>query len=470
MKEEPDVQTNSKEPLPARLWRLFWLTVLVGHVILSGAWWWLEPGGFGVRHPRFWANDVAPIVGLGLSIGSLAALRVESGRMLRWLLPIWPAAWAGSALAGRLLFPITLGQLWLIPLAGSVVMGLAAFPLWRGSGRRAWAGGLGLALCAASVAAGLVWTQYPPVPRTRPGTHAILVEPAPAAGMKSNRDSGTIRLGPDTMVQASDGSLTVRFSPLSISVQPLLTFLSGSKDGCWSVFVRAQDRAGPEPRLRVSQRAGERTCALSYDFPGQGPAMLRVQAEPTAGSITVEANTTLKSTIYSHLNSFCDFEVRGHRRLALEFSPCPGVLIEVRRFDYPFGRPARFAFVEEDRTFRVVEASSGEKGPFQTLARGRLDLEEALTLTLHDQGQALGRITLADWSSQADTTSSPTAGWGVPVNAIEFSLSDDSPSSPASIFVTLAGTSVGRGWDCVGHSPGTYRNRIHFEREKTVDH
>jgi hypothetical protein len=188
-----------------------------------------------------------------------------------------------------------------------------------------------------------------------------------------------------------------------------------------------------------------------------------------AGSISLEANTTLMHMTYSHLNSYCDFEVRGHRRLSLEFSPCPGVPIEVRRFDYPFGRPARIAFVEQDQTFRVVEASSGEKGPFHTLARGRLGPEESLTLTLHDQGRALARIALADWSSQADTTLSPTAGWGVPVNAIEFSLSDDSPSSPASIFVTLAGTSIGRGWDCVGHNPGTYRNRIHLEIAKALD-
>jgi len=40
---------------------------------------------------------------------------------------------------------------------------------------------------------------------------------------------------------------------------------------------------------------------------------------------------------------------------------------------------------------------------------------------------------------------------------------DDPPSSPASIFVTLAATSVGRGWDCVAHNPGTYRNRIRIE-------
>jgi hypothetical protein len=89
--------------------------------------------------------------------------------------------------------------------------------------------------------------------------------------------------------------------------------------------------------------------------------------------------------------------------------------------------------------------------------------EETLAIGLRDRGRLIGRISMADWSSQADTTISPTAGWGVPVNAIEFSLADELPSSPASIFVTLAATSVGRGWDCVAHNPGSYRNRIRFE-------
>jgi hypothetical protein len=163
------------------------------------------------------------------------------------------------------------------------------------------------------------------------------------------------------------------------------------------------------------------------------------------------------------LNSFCDFEVRGHRRLSLDFSPCPGNPIEVRPFDYPFGRPSRFAFLDADQLFRVVEATSGEKGPFRTLAAGRLGSEQELAITLLDEGGVVARIVLADWAAQADLTLSPTAGWGVPVNAIEFSVSGDAARSPASIFVTLAGTSVGRGWDCVGHKAGTYRNRIRLE-------
>ena len=132
------------------------------------------------------------------------------------------------------------------------------------------------------------------------------------------------------------------------------------------------------------------------------------------------------------------------------------------RFDYPFGRPARFAYVDE-AAVSVVEASSGEKGPFHILAQGRLERSSSLEITLCDEDRAIGRLTLLVWPAQASTQLSPTAGWGVPENAIEFSLSGDEPTSPASLFITLAATSVGRGWDSVGHAAGTYRNRITIE-------
>lgn len=79
--------------------------------------------------------------------------------------------------------------------------------------------------------------------------------------------------------------------------------------------------------------------------------------------------------------------------------------------------------------------------------------------------QLLATLTLDDWTQQLSTDLSPTAGWGVPMNAIEFRRSDDSKSSPIEIFVTLAATSVGRGWETVGHRAGTYRNRFSFQLE-----
>ncbi len=127
------------------------------------------------------------------------------------------------------------------------------------------------------------------------------------------------------------------------------------------------------------------------------------------------------------------------------------------------GRPLRLAYRDAGNRFHVVEAASGEKGPFRELAAGPLSRSASLRVTIHDRGKAVAVMVLEDWAAQTGTALSPTAGWGVPVNAIEFSLSGDAPTSTAGIYFTLAGTSVGRGWDSVGHAGGTYRNRIKVE-------
>ncbi len=447
--------------MAARLRRLFWLTVLVGHALLAVLWWWFQPGGFGIGHPRFWSNRVGPIAVLILSIVSLWVLHRERTTIVRLLLPTWPAGWAAAALAGRFLFPMSLAWLWLVPAGAAAVMGLWAIPSWRNppKGSRgicAW-----LAFGSALAGVGLVFTQRVPPPATHPVNSSL-----PELDKRTSSQivqAGAVHLEGKVMVHSFDGSITAPASRLTLMIEPLLTFSSWSPDGCPTVLVDREERAGPAPRLREGRREGERLCSFIYDFRGQGPASLIVGSRPEENGVAIEAVSKLDRSVYSHLNSFCDVEVRGHRQLSLEFSPCPGIAIEVRRFDYPIGRPARFAFLDKGEVFRVVEARSGEKGPFHTLASGRLARDEPLIITLCDQGRPQGRISFADWARQADLRLSPTAGWGVSVNSIEFSLSGDSPGSPASIFITLAGTSVGRGWDCVGHAAGTYRNRILIE-------
>jgi hypothetical protein len=85
---------------------------------------------------------------------------------------------------------------------------------------------------------------------------------------------------------------------------------------------------------------------------------------------------------------------------------------------------------------------------------------EQLTLTLHDNSHPVMAITFDDWSQQASSALSPTAGWRVPMNAIEFQRLHDELTAPVTIWITLAATSVGRGWETVGHKAGIYRNRI----------
>jgi hypothetical protein len=450
--------------MAARLIGLFWLTVFVGHAILAILAWGLQPGGFPVSHLRFWSNAVAPIVVLALAIGAIWALHREWTGALRVLLPVWPAAWVAIAVTAKLMFPITLRCAWLVPIGAAATMAVAA---WRfpahsrepAQGRRAViAGVISLSLLAG---AALVATQYVP----RASTHPVNARfPTLADGVSHPiNQAGAVHLEGKAFIQTSDGSTTFRLSRMTVMVEPLLTFSSRSPDGCATALVVASERDGPVPRFREGCRDGTRSCSLIYDLAGQGPAFLDVRALGKRHALAVQAVCQLEQPVYSHLNSFCDFEVRGHRRLSFEFSPCRGAVIDVRPVDYPIGRPSRFAFLDRNNTFHVVEAESGEKGPYRRLVSGRLERGEPLSITLHDEGRPVGRITLADWSQQADTSLSPTAGWGVPVNAIEFSLSGEEPESPASIFVTLAGTSVGRGWDCVGHSVGVYRNRVLIE-------
>jgi hypothetical protein len=53
------------------------------------------------------------------------------------------------------------------------------------------------------------------------------------------------------------------------------------------------------------------------------------------------------------------------------------------------------------------------------------------------------------------------------VNAIEFQRLGDEPGDRVGIWITLAATAVGRGFETVGHLPGTYRNKMTLRVEPT---
>lgn len=441
---------------------LLWLAVLIGHVLGAGLWWWVMPGGFPVGHPRFWTNRVFPPVVLGLGVAGIVALhRGRIGR-LGMLLPLWPAFWIGASLSGRLVFPITASRLWLVPFVGALGLALTLVSIAGRARPRALAWiARGLALLLGAL---LPVSQAPPRAGTRPVALALPVIAPPDAPDESPL-RGLEILRPGVALYAGDASVSVKLAPLTFTIDPLLRFESRSPDGCWTVFARALDRAPVSPRLRQGARQGA-VGRLFQDFPDLGSGALEVDASRDH-EVEINAVTRLNNTIFSHLNDYCHITVSGHQRLALEFSPCPGARIEVLPFDYPRGRPARFAYLDAHGMFRVVEARSGEKGPFQTLAEGLLARGEPLSITFHDGNRPVARLTLADWSAQLDTTLSPTAGWGVPANAIEFhrrrvdNSGDPPPSNaPCDLFFSLASTSVGRGWDAVAHAPGTYRNRL----------
>jgi hypothetical protein len=282
------------------------------------------------------------------------------------------------------------------------------------------------------------------------------------AAVRGEVVQGNVPLGPGVRIAASDGSLSLQNGRTVIWLQPLLSFESRSPDGCWTIFSPRDYRRSP-PRTRLGA-ARDEDGGIQLQYADVGRSTLTAHTlDGMAGSTQIEASTQLPTTVFSHLNSFTQIELAGHHRLSLAFSPCREQRVDVCAADFPVGRPARCAYLDAGGVFHVVEAHSGEKGPFHELARGPLARVDALAIGVFDDNDLVCTITMDDWASQADTTLSPTAGWGLPTNAIEFHLEGDSPTSPAELFVTLAATSVGRGWDTVAHAPGTYRNRMRVE-------
>jgi hypothetical protein len=241
-----------------------------------------------------------------------------------------------------------------------------------------------------------------------------------------------------------------------IQCRPILDFDRVSPDRFWSLFAPRRRRF----RSPAAQSNGDDVDKIHYS----DDSIVAISAPTPEGVLHLTAYTPVRNDTFSHLNTYCYLEISGHKRLSLSFSPCPDAEIDVLPADYPVGRPARLAYLDAANRFSVVEAKSGEKGPFRRLAAGPLARGDALTIVVHDDGQPVAQITLEDWSKQVSTALSPCAGWRLPMNAIEFQRLYDASSAPGGIWITLAGTSVGRGWETVGHCAGIYRNALVFQK------
>jgi hypothetical protein len=420
---------------------------------------WLAPGGFPVWHARFWINGVFPLALLGLVGSAVAASRGRRDDWLRALLAAFPAGWGAAAVMARVVFPVTFERLFWPPLYVAVLMGAAVYLTFRRHGAMPGRPIVAVAVPAALAGAMVPLSQCAPAPDTHPLGYSMPVPVVPAqppsvADVLQEWPGGRLRVHP------GDGSVSIKAGRLTVRAEPLLKFISRSPDGCWGILAPPRQRDGPDLVLRSALILGGR---LVLQYRADYDATLRIAPDHGTGPIRLEALALLPRPIFSHLNAFCDLHITGHKRLALSFSPFPEMQFDVDPADYPVGRPLRLAYRDSLDNFRVVEASSGEKGPFRLLASGPLSRSNPLGITLHDQGTAVAQIVLYDWADEVSTALSPTAGWNLPVNAIEFSLEGDRANAPADLFITLAGTSVGRGWDSVGHRAGTYRNRMRID-------
>ena len=410
------------------------MTALLTHALAAGLWWWAMPHGFGPGHARFWLNTALPPAVVATTLAAAVLLWRGRRPAVAAVLLAMAAAWASAGLTAWAAFPRTFGRFadFAMPAAlGLLVLALCQARTW-------WS--------AAGVPAGLL-----------AGVGSVLaVAPPPPTTLPAGGDLATLTPGDGTARLTGGGAIRDGRGRVFVQLDPLLTFISRSPDGGWTCFAGPDDRLMRRTGGPTSDHAGR--WVDRYALPDREVAdVKRVELSATPDGFTAATTAEVEMAVPSHLNSFATLFLDGAGDgLTVTFSPCPDAPVAVTSSDYPAGRPARFTALLPNDRFVVVEATSAEKGPFRVLAEGPLRRGDPLTLTFADENGSLAAWTLHGFSGQASTEPSPTAGWGMPQNAVRFERTG--PGSLA-VFVTLAGTGVGRGYDTVTHAAGTYTAR-----------
>jgi len=383
-----------------------WFLIAAIAIVVLGFWLWTAPRGFPWFDPRASGNLVVPLLALfGSVIACLACFRRHP--MAVHFIAILPGLTAGLLVGCLAFYPTSMRTFVGLILAGGLAYLLLSFTIFWGSTGTSKARSIGI-LCLFFLI-GIAWarTQRAPDPSTK-----LLND---------------ITLPVDTTMQPENSEMLQFTNGRShLFVQPFLRFISLSPDRFWTVFA---PRQLPSTSYALERRSDHEVIVWSE----------------------------LATDQFSHLNTFTELQFKATGTISISFSPCPEQRIEVQPFDYPYGEPARFAYLGADERFFVVEAKTGEKGPFTELASAPCARDHKLKITLYAGEQAMFELTFEDFFAQCSTDLSPTAGWGVPQNSIEFSLISD---GMAAVHMSLASTSVGRGFDSVGHHQGLYRNRL----------
>jgi hypothetical protein len=353
-----------------------------------------------------------------------------------------------------LLYPVSAVRLVPLLVGPGLLLAILVAWLWR------WRTGVFLPGAAATLAGLVVGgfvtvAQRAPEPSTRP-----LNDPVPELARSSGKPARWVQVAPHVGVESEKARVEVQCGGLYLWVRPLLTFRRRSPDRCWTTFAPRFGEIGPQRLLTAWQRPGGSHQPLRLQYSDDGRSTLQVGAGPADGTVQIEAHCQLDQPVYSHRNAWCELTARGDQPLSLVFSCCPEERIAIEPFgDFNGGR-LRLACLDADGTFRVLRARWNDKGPFTELARGWLPREAALEVTVYEGDRPACRLSFADWARQTGTALSPAAGYGLPVNAIEFSRYRTEPAGVCTMVLSLAATTVGRGRDSVGHAAGVYRNRL----------
>jgi hypothetical protein len=395
--------------------------VLVVHLVGGVAALGLLPRGFAPGDLQFWTNTIIPAVAsLAVIAALIHAIARRKAIAPKIVVAVAAGGWVAAVVTGAILFPDSM-TLQRLAVPAIIAVGL----LWLGWQKehvRRWLGSLAV---GAGLGVVVIVTQRAPAPSTRPLGGTLLDIPEGTGAT-------------DIVVPCGRGQ---------IRVNPLLTFISRSPDRTWTIL-------SPTPTGSHRQLTRYRETATGFEagFTDDGQSTLAIRHD--ARGVEIDAVSRLPAPVYSHLNSFTEIDVPFEATIS--FGPTSAARFPIEPADYPSGRPIQLAYLDADMQFHVARADDAEKGPYTTLATGHLGRGEPLTLELRARDGNDGcRIIFQDWSSQISTDASPTAGWGLPQSSIQFFSN--------AVFLTLADTGPGRGFDSVGHASGTYRNRVRIE-------
>jgi hypothetical protein len=402
--------------------------VMTVHAAAGGAALVFLPRGFPPSSIHTWSNTWIPAavaLALVLALVRFVFMR-SSARPVSLATAGIAGGWLGAVLAGSVLFPISFGVERAIG-PGAIAIAFAVL---------AWATKFGIAESVGAAVGGGVL-----------GVVEIMAQEGPPPSTRPNGGTPVEVKGELMKDDAQTGQVSFPCGKEHVRVRPLLTFESRSPDATWTLLA-PHDAFGPHRRFDAFEKEKNGFRAHYID---DGETSLVAMKD--AKGLDIEAISRLPHSVYSHLNAFTTIHVPFDATIA--FGPTGAQ-------EFPLdGPPLQFAFLGADISFHVVRSSEAEKGPYTEIATGHLGRDEALTITLKNKNGGTCKLTFKDWASQLSTEPSPTAGWGVPQNSIQFSAR--AREKEGFIVLTLAETGPGRGWLPVAHEEGTYRNRIRVD-------
>ena len=257
------------------------------HFAAAAFWWWFSPKGCPLDHCQVWTNSVVPLAAMAVAFIGVFAMHRGNRSVAAATVLTFASAWAAAAIAGRVIFPVSLAGIWwlflLVAIAGAAIFALL---LLRGDRRVTPA----LGICGAFgiiVGVSVVWLQIP-----RPASTFPIDLPFPEiAGDKQSNALAAVRFGANGIFHPAEGTVTLKRGNVAIHCSPLLDFNRISPDGFWSLLA---PRASGTARHCVNHSINEASQAVQFS---DGSTVVLPRAAPD-GSVEVNAYTPLVCDVF----------------------------------------------------------------------------------------------------------------------------------------------------------------------------